>query len=275
MSTLQPYHISPPCPPRTRSRSWSPTLSSARSLLAAVSPGASVTRAAYRPLRTGWVPTWMGPALGRSQIPPSSRPVSKSPQNQTPGRGAVLPAPWTVSATQVVRTARILARRLTDRSLVRGCAENHRPLRAPADYRKVASFSGRDKLRAFSYVALENAHPSPRRDPMTRHPLRLTAVLTVAVALGLAGSAAAQFPGVTLPPSGGNQRQTVIQQIGLVRVTVDYSSPHVHSPSGEDRKGKIWGTLVPYGMSNQGFGTCGDQCPWRGGANENTTFTTS
>ncbi len=110
---------------------------------------------------------------------------------------------------------------------------------------------------------------------MPRHPLRLTAALAVAAALGLAGSAAAQFPGVTLPPSGGNQRQTVIQQIGLVRVSVDYSSPHVHSPSGEDRKGKIWGALVPYGMANLGFGTCGDQCPWRGGANENTVFTTS
>jgi tetratricopeptide (TPR) repeat protein len=110
---------------------------------------------------------------------------------------------------------------------------------------------------------------------MTRHPLRLIAALAVAAALGLAGSAAAQFPGVTLPPSGGNQRQTVIQQIGLVRVTLDYSSPHVHSPSGEDRKGKIWGQLVPYGMANLGFGTCGDQCPWRGGANENTLFTTS
>jgi hypothetical protein len=109
---------------------------------------------------------------------------------------------------------------------------------------------------------------------MIRLPLRLTLALAAAV-LGFAGSAAAQSPGVTLPPSGGNQRQTVIQQIGLVRVSVDYSSPHVHSPFGEDRKGKIWGQLVPYGMASLGFGTCGDQCPWRGGANENTVFTTS
>lgn len=109
---------------------------------------------------------------------------------------------------------------------------------------------------------------------MTRFPVRLT-LLAVAAALGLAGSAAAQFPGVTLPPSGGNQRQTVIQQIGIVRVSIDYSSPHVHSPAGEDRKGKIWGKLVPYGLANLNFGSCGDQCPWRGGANENTVFTTS
>jgi tetratricopeptide (TPR) repeat protein len=110
---------------------------------------------------------------------------------------------------------------------------------------------------------------------MIRFSIRLVVALALAAALGLAGPAAAQFPGVTLPPSGGNQRQTVIQQIGLVRVSIDYSSPHVHSPAGEDRKGKIWGQLVPYGLANLNFGSCGDQCPWRGGANENTLFTTS
>jgi hypothetical protein len=119
------------------------------------------------------------------------------------------------------------------------------------------------------------AYRSQGEIPMIRIPLRLAAALAVTAALGLAGSAAAQFPGVTLPPSGGNQRQTVIQQIGLVRVSIDYSSPHVHSPLGEDRKGKIWGGLVPYGMAGLGFGSCGEQCPWRGGANENTVFTTS
>ena len=98
--------------------------------------------------------------------------------------------------------------------------------------------------------------------------------LAAAVAL-LAGPVAAQFPPVTLPPSGDNQKSTVIQHIGLVTMSIDYSSPDVHSPTGEDRTGKIWGALVPWGMTNLGFGTCGDQCPWRGGANENTVFTTS
>jgi tetratricopeptide (TPR) repeat protein len=92
-----------------------------------------------------------------------------------------------------------------------------------------------------------------------------------AVALGALGAFA---QGITLPPSGGNQRQTVIQQIGPVKVSVEYSSPHVHSPQGDDRRGKIWGTLVPYGLTDLGFGTC-KQCPWRGGANENTVFTTT
>ena len=98
-------------------------------------------------------------------------------------------------------------------------------------------------------------------------PLAAAAILT-------ASSAAAQ-PGVTLPPDGNNEFGSVTQGIGLVRVTIQYNSPHVHSPAGEDRHGKIWGGLVPYGMANLGFGTCGDQCPWRGGANENTVFTTS
>ncbi|MCI0416377.1 DUF2911 domain-containing protein [bacterium] len=89
------------------------------------------------------------------------------------------------------------------------------------------------------------------------------------------GSVHAQFGGITVPPSGDNQRSIVTQSIGPVSITIDYSSPNVHAPDGSDRRGKIWGTLVPWGMVNLGFGTCGDQCPWRGGANENTVFKTS
>jgi hypothetical protein len=100
-------------------------------------------------------------------------------------------------------------------------------------------------------------------------------LLAAAVTAGLALPAAAQFSGVTLPPDGDNQKASVTQHIGLVKVTIDYSSPDVHTASGTDRTGKIWGELVPWGMANLGFGTCGDQCPWRGGANENTVFTTS
>jgi hypothetical protein len=79
---------------------------------------------------------------------------------------------------------------------------------------------------------------------------------------------------VTLPPSGDNQKATVIQHIGLVEVRIDYSSPDVHGPNGEDRTGKIWGGLVPWGMQNLGFGTA-KESPWRAGANENTVFTVS
>jgi hypothetical protein len=108
---------------------------------------------------------------------------------------------------------------------------------------------------------------------MARHPFRLSMFLAAAV---LAALPALAQPGVTLPPSGENQFSSVTQGIGLVRVTVAYNSPDVHGPTGEDRRGKIWGTLVPYGLSNLGpLGICGDDCPWRGGANENTVFTTT
>lgn len=83
----------------------------------------------------------------------------------------------------------------------------------------------------------------------------------------------AQF--VTTPPSGDNQRTILTQYIGaLVTVTVDYNSPDVHGANGEDRTGKIWGQLVPYGMNNLGFGTA-KESPWRAGANENTVITFS
>ena len=107
---------------------------------------------------------------------------------------------------------------------------------------------------------------------MTRKPaLLLAALLAAASTL----PAAAQQPGLTLPPSGDNQYSSVTQGIGPVRLTVEYNSPDVHGPAGEDRRGKIWGGLVPYGMADLGFGTCGKDCPWRAGANENTVFTTT
>ena len=73
--------------------------------------------------------------------------------------------------------------------------------------------------------------------------------------------------GVTTPPSGGNQKSTVIQHMGLAKVKIIYNSPDVAG-----REGQIWGNLVPYGTTDfkaQGFGTS-TEGPWRAGANENT-----
>lgn len=97
-----------------------------------------------------------------------------------------------------------------------------------------------------------------------------------ALPLALALVATAAFAqSITLPPSGDNQHAIVTQFIGPVKVTIDYNSPKVHHPvTHEDRRGKIWGQLVPYGLTNLGFGTC-TECPWRAGANQNTTFTFS
>ncbi len=89
----------------------------------------------------------------------------------------------------------------------------------------------------------------------------------------LSFSLRAQGP-VTTPPSGGNQKASVTQYMGLAKVTIEYSSPDVTGPNGESREGQIWGQLVPYGMTNLGFGTA-EESPWRAGANENTIITFS
>lgn len=101
-------------------------------------------------------------------------------------------------------------------------------------------------------------------------------VITLVLVAGLLFGAAAhaQFRGPTTPPSGANQKASVSQWLGMVEVNVTYNSPDVHAPNGDDRAGKIWGQLVPYGMQNLGFGTC-EECPWRAGANQNTVFTVS
>ncbi|MCU1347976.1 MAG: hypothetical protein JWO56_1006 [Acidobacteria bacterium] len=93
-----------------------------------------------------------------------------------------------------------------------------------------------------------------------------------AAAMFLTASLGAQT--ITLPPSGDNEASTITQGIGPVTVAISYHSPKVIRGTN-DRRGKIWGTLVPYGLQNGlGYGTC-TQCPWRGGANENTTFAVS
>ena len=106
---------------------------------------------------------------------------------------------------------------------------------------------------------------------MARHSLRLPPALVLSLALS-APAAAERLAG---PPDGGNQKASVSQWIGPVEVNVTYNSPKVTAPDGTDRRGKIWGGLVPYGMSKDVFGTCGSECPWRVGANESTVFRVS
>ena len=100
-------------------------------------------------------------------------------------------------------------------------------------------------------------------------------MIRFSLAIALAIPAAAQFiPGLTVPPSGNNQKASVTQYVGPVRIAIDYSSPAVHGPDGKDRRGQIWGKLVPYGLADLGFGN-GKPDPWRAGANENTVFEVS
>jgi tetratricopeptide (TPR) repeat protein len=70
------------------------------------------------------------------------------------------------------------------------------------------------------------------------------------------------------PPSGGNARAKITEEVGITDITVSYSRPDV---SG--REGKIWGGVVTYGFTTQSFITNKNTSPWRAGANENTTIT--
>jgi len=106
-------------------------------------------------------------------------------------------------------------------------------------------------------------------DHRSRH-ARIALVLVTAL-LVLPASILVAAQGLTLPPSGDNPQSSVTQAIGPVRLTIDYSSPRVVRGKN-DRRGKIWGELVPWGMTDLGFNGC-SSCPWRGGANENTIFT--
>jgi tetratricopeptide (TPR) repeat protein len=93
-------------------------------------------------------------------------------------------------------------------------------------------------------------------------------LITIIVIMAIAGYGFAQS--LVAPPSGNNQKAKVVQNIGPVEISIAYSSPHVHTPKGDDRTGHIWGELVPYGFQDQGAGL--NPMPWRAGANENTVM---
>jgi hypothetical protein len=69
-----------------------------------------------------------------------------------------------------------------------------------------------------------------------------------------------------MPPEGGSAKAIVFERLGLTDITINYSRPAV-----KGREGRIWGDLVHTGFKDLGFGTC-KECPWRAGANENTTI---
>jgi len=74
-----------------------------------------------------------------------------------------------------------------------------------------------------------------------------------------------------LPPSGGNPKAMISEQVGITSITINYSRPDVNK-----REGKIYGEgsafLVPYGFTGPSFIT-NKNMPWRAGANENTAIT--
>ena len=81
---------------------------------------------------------------------------------------------------------------------------------------------------------------------------------------------AAAFAQMDLPPSGGNPRATISEEVGITSITIKYSRPDVNK-----REGKIYGNdnVVTYGFSTSSFITNKNTSPWRAGANENTIIT--
>jgi hypothetical protein len=98
--------------------------------------------------------------------------------------------------------------------------------------------------------------------------------LAIALLVLIGSKSFSQGQAITQPPSGGNQKSSVTQWIGPASVTIEYSSPNVTAPNGDDRKGKIWGGPAHYGFVDQGFGSS-KAAPWRAGSNGNTTITFS
>jgi tetratricopeptide (TPR) repeat protein len=71
-----------------------------------------------------------------------------------------------------------------------------------------------------------------------------------------------------VPPSGGNPRAKITEEVGITDITITYGRPDVGG-----REGKIWGTLITNGFSTTNFITSKPTSPWRAGANDNTTIT--
>ena len=72
-----------------------------------------------------------------------------------------------------------------------------------------------------------------------------------------------------VPPSGGNPRAMVSEEVGITSITIKYGRPDVNK-----REGKVFGDgkLVTYGFSTTNFITNSNTSPWRAGANEATTI---
>lgn len=73
-----------------------------------------------------------------------------------------------------------------------------------------------------------------------------------------------------LPPSGGNPRAMISEEVGITSITLKYSRPDVNK-----REGKVYGegNLVTYGFTSTSFITNKNTSPWRAGANEATVIT--
>ena len=94
--------------------------------------------------------------------------------------------------------------------------------------------------------------------------------LSVALLITAVSLSFSQIMPLTLEPDGGNRKASVSEQVGIVKMAINYSRPGV-----KGREGKIWNTQVAhYGFVDLGHGTT-NAAPWRAGANENTIISFS
>ncbi len=72
-----------------------------------------------------------------------------------------------------------------------------------------------------------------------------------------------------IPPSGGNPRAMISEEVGITSITIKYSRPDVNK-----REGKIFGdgNAVTWGFSTTNFISNKSTSPWRAGANEATVI---
>jgi tetratricopeptide (TPR) repeat protein len=95
-------------------------------------------------------------------------------------------------------------------------------------------------------------------------------LLPFVILFSISGFGIAQIMPLTIEPDGGNKKASVSEQIGIVKISINYSRPGV-----KGREGKIYNTPVAhYGFADQGHGTS-KAAPWRAGANENTVISFS
>jgi hypothetical protein len=95
-------------------------------------------------------------------------------------------------------------------------------------------------------------------------------IVFLSIVMLLSTGIIAQVMPLTEEPDGGNKKASVSEQIGIVKININYSRPGV-----KGREGQIWGTTVAhYGFKDLGHGTT-YAAPWRAGANENTAISFS
>lgn len=111
-------------------------------------------------------------------------------------------------------------------------------------------------------------HAPYNRAQQTNGPMKRS-LLTIAL-MATAFCGISQILPLTAAPDGGNKKASVSEQIGIVKIGINYSRPGV-----KGREGRIYNTpIAHYGFVDQGHGTS-YSTPWRAGANENTTFSFS